>query len=186
MQAQKMMGFTSPGDQRVPISVRDWNALRLACWRSKAAWEITVRAASLIVDRCKHVSGCPAEQVESVPCLPDCPDREMRMDALVILGAARMFAPIDARKAAADPYMAPSREYFSEMIAELASAQAEIGVLRATLQANGIQVPAPPEREEPAEFEAAEQSDIAEQIEAVKLELEDRESDDEEEEEITQ
>ena len=179
MQAQKMMGFESPGDQRVPISVRDWNALRLALWRSKAAWEIATRAASAIVDRCKHTSGCPAEQVESEPCLPDCPDREMRMDALVVLGAARMFAPIDARRAAADPYMAPSREYFSEMIAELASAQAENGILRATLRANGVQVPSPPEREEPAQFERPEQSDIAEQIEVVKLELEDRESDDE-------
>jgi hypothetical protein len=66
------------------------------------------------------------------------------MSTLVILNAARMFAPFDARRAASDPYFAPSREYFSEMIAELGATQIEIEVLRATLRDAGLEVPTPP------------------------------------------
>jgi hypothetical protein len=150
-----MMGFSAPGDQKVPISVRDWNALRLALWRSRVGWEIAAREAADIVDRCAHTEGCPGRDDETMPCPSNryenhvivqegCPDREQRMSALVVLNAARMFAPIDARKAASDPYMAPSREYFSEVIADLAAAQAELDVLRAALSAAGIAAPPSP------------------------------------------
>lgn len=144
MNPSKMMGFESLGDQRVPIAVRDWNGLKLALWRSKVAWDIALRAAAEIIDRCEHAEGCPGKESETTPCLPYCSDRELRMSALVILNAARMFAPIDARRSANDPYLAPSREYFSEVVAELASAQAELEALRAA----GVEMPAPPENTE--------------------------------------
>lgn len=127
---QKMMGFDTPGDQRVPVPVRDWNAMRLALWRSKVSWDIVVQAAAELVERCAHMEGCPGKSVETEPCLQDCPDRELRMSALVILNAARQFAPADARKPADAPYYAPSREYFSEVLAELVVAQTELEVLR--------------------------------------------------------
>jgi len=173
MQPRKMMGFESPGDQKIPVPVRDWNGMKLALWRSKVAWEIAAREAAEILGRCKHIDGCPAAQDETQPCLSDrwakepqgpeetdeeygsrpgvraqegCSDRELRMSALVILNAARMFAPIDARRLAADPYAAPSREYFSEMIAELGAAQIERDVLRAALQEAGADVPTPIEQ----------------------------------------
>jgi hypothetical protein len=124
--SRKMMGFVSPGDSRVSITVRDWSALKLALWRSQEAWRIAARAAAEIVVRCAHVDDCPGKELESEQCLPNCPDREQRMSALVILGAARMFAPVDARRPASEPYFAPTREYFSERLAELAAAQAEL------------------------------------------------------------
>lgn len=143
------MGFTTPGDQRVPIPVRDWNGLKLALWRSKTAWEITARAAVEILEQCVHALGCPGIETETDPCLSHCRDRELRMSTLVILNAARMFAPIDARHPANGPYLAPSREYFSEVIAELGVAQLELEALRELLRAAGMPVPTPPPNPNP-------------------------------------
>ena len=125
-----MMGFETAGDQRVPVPVRNWNAMKRALWRSRVGWEITMRAASGIVERCAHAEGCPGAKLEAEPCLQDCPDREQRMDALVILNAARQHAPVDATAPAKEPYSAPSREYFSEVIAELAITQMRLEMLR--------------------------------------------------------
>lgn len=125
-----MMGFNSPGDQKVSLPIRDWSAVKLALWRSKMALEIAARAAVEIIARCEHVEGCPAKGLETEPCLPTCPDREQRMSGLVVLNAARMFAPVNARRPASEPYFAPSREYYSEILAELVSTQAELEALR--------------------------------------------------------
>lgn len=149
-QQRKMMGFETTGDQKVPVRVRDWTALKLALWRSKVAWDITERAAAAIVDRCEHAENCVALQIETEPCSPDCPDRETRMDALVVLNAARMFAPVNAVARANEPYMAPSREYFSEVIAELVTTQLENEALREALSAAGLDIPAPPVNATPA------------------------------------
>lgn len=170
MDQKKMQGFEIPGDQKIPVTVRDWNGMKLAAWRSKVAWEIAAREATEILRGCEHVNGCPGEDDDTQPCVSDrwekphqeaddtdgvylaapgvqvqkgCPDRELRMSALVVLNAARMFAPIDARRVAADPYMAPSREYFSEMIAELAATQVENNALREALRAANVPVPSP-------------------------------------------
>lgn len=149
MQPRKMMGFVTPGDQKIPVSVRDWNGMKLALWRSKVAWDIAERTAAEILERCDHEPGCAAQQDETEPCAPGCIDRELRMSTLVILNAARMFAPIDARQPAAGPYMAPSREYFSEIVAELGATQLELDVLRKVLFEAGIEPPTPPENTEP-------------------------------------
>lgn len=170
MDPRKMMGFVSPGDQRVPIMVRDWSAMKLALWRSKTGWEIAAREAAAILDRCRHADGCPATEDETKPCLSDvyakeaqlesetddeyaqragvrtqegCPDREQRMSALVVLNAARMFAPVDVRRPANEPYFAPSREYFSEVLSDLGAAQIELEVLREALRAAGVPIPSP-------------------------------------------
>lgn len=152
-----MMGFATPGDSRVSITVRDWSALKLALWRSKTGWETVVRAALEIVDRCRHVDGCPGKDSELEPCVADryesaepdlpatlkesgCPDREQRMSALVVLGAARMFAPIDARRLSNEPHTAPSREYYSEILASFAAAMAELEALREKYEA-GVSPP---------------------------------------------
>jgi hypothetical protein len=175
MQPRKMMGFEVPGDQKIPVSVRDWNGMKLALWRSKVALERSERAAIEILERCEHLEGCPAVQDETRPCLSEryakvqddsetddefaarpsvlvqegCRDREIRMSANVALSASRTFAPIDARQPAAGPYMAPSREYFSEIVAELGVAQLELDVLRKMLFEAGIEPPMPPENTEP-------------------------------------
>jgi hypothetical protein len=149
MHPHKMMGYEVPGDQKVPVPIRDWNAMKLALWRSKVAWEIAMRQAIEILGRCDHAEGCPGKDDEGEPCLLDrystekdgtqvliergCPDRELRMSALVILNAGRQFAPVDARRPADAPYFAPSREYFSEVMASLVSAQTELEALRAKL-----------------------------------------------------
>ena len=140
MKPREMMGFEAPLDQKVLVPVRNWNAMRLAIWRSKVAWEIAARAALEITDGCSHAKGCSGEDGELEPCLPECPDRERRMSALVILNAARMFAPADARHPANAPYSAPSREYFSEVLSDLAAAQIQLEALRAM----GVQMPEPP------------------------------------------
>jgi hypothetical protein len=172
MQSRKMMGLEIPGDERVPVPARDWRGMKLALWRSKAAWEMAECAAREIVERCKHVEGCPGAVVETEPCLPyryekspqgvdetdeaytkrpgalvqqGCPDREQRMSALTILNAARMFGPIDARRPADEPYYAPSREYFSEVLGDLGAAQAELEVLRGGVQQ--VTLPTPNEQE---------------------------------------
>lgn len=165
-----MQGFEVPGDQKIPVTARDWNAMKLACWRSKVAWEIAAREAAAILNQCDHSIDCEGILDDTRPCLSDrwekspqadgetdeeytarpgvrvqqgCPDRELRMSALVILNAARTLAPVDARRVAADPYMAPSREYFSEVLATLSAAQVEIEALREVLRAAGLEVPAP-------------------------------------------
>lgn len=129
MDNAKLMGFVTPGDQKVPVTVRVWDATRLALWRSKRSWEIAQKEATSILTRCAHMEGCEAKTIETASCLSDCPDRELRMSALVILNAARQFSPLDARRLAEGPYFAPSREHFSEVIAELIACQATIEAL---------------------------------------------------------
>ncbi len=170
MDPRKMMGFENPGDQKIQVTFRDWGAMKLALWRSKTAWEIAKREATVILDGCAHAEGCPAAQDETRPCLADsyekspqtdgetneeyeerpfervqmgCPDRELRMSALVVLNAARMFAPVDARRPADGPYFAPSREYFSEVLSELGAAQIELAALREALREAGVPPPTP-------------------------------------------
>lgn len=143
MDARKMMGFNPPGDERVPVPVRNWNAMKLALWRSKTMWERAAIAAASILERCVHAEGCQGAEVETAPCSMKCADRETRMDALVILNAARMFATIDARKPADGSYFAPSREYFSEVLTALASLQVENDLLRDALRKAGVEPPSP-------------------------------------------
>lgn len=115
---------------KVPVDPRHWEALKRAVWRSKQFWEIALREATEIVRGCAHMTGCAAESSETEPCLPDCPDRERRMSALVILNAAREFAPGNVAPAAEGPYFAPTREHFSSVLAELAACQVEIEKLK--------------------------------------------------------
>ena len=152
MEPRKMMGFEAPGDQRVPVSVRDWTAMKLAMWKSRFALEIVMRNASAILDRCKHEKDCPGATSETEPCFAGCPDREQRMDALVAMNAARMFAPINANQPM-EPYFAPSRERYCEMISELGATQVERDALREMLRSMGVDPPTPPENTEPARLE---------------------------------
>lgn len=124
MHPDKMMGRVS--ERRVTIDERWWVAMKLALWRSKVAWEIVSTQAEAILSDCVHAPGCEGKDAEREPCNQDCPDRERRLSALVILNAARQFAPIDAKKAAEAPYIAPSREYFSAVIAELVVCQSQL------------------------------------------------------------
>ena len=157
MEAAKLMGFETPGDQKVPVTVRDWNAQKLALWRSRGLSEIALREAEEIIARCRHLPGCLGAEEESAPCLATtyakveggdesevvtegCPDREIRMSALVILNAARQLSPEDARMPR-EPYFAPSREYYSEVIATLGATQIENEMLRAALRDAGLTVP---------------------------------------------
>lgn len=142
MDSKKLMGFESPGDQKFQVTFRDWNAMKLAVWRSKVGWDIAQRQALEILERCNHLDGCPGAKSETEPCLAPtfgeegkvvqvgCPDREIRMSALVVLNAARQFAPANARRLAEQPYFAPSRELYSEVLSELGAAQAELEALR--------------------------------------------------------
>ena len=143
MNPDKLMGRESPADQKVSMRVGDWNAMKLALWRSRVALEIAAKEAEEIVARCTHAKGCPGVESETETCLPICGDREIRMSALVVLNAARQLAPVDARPLAAQPYYAPSREYFSEVIATFATMQAEVELLREIVRKAGIEVPAP-------------------------------------------
>ena len=127
---KKLMGFETPADKKVPIRSGDWDAMKLALWRAKSSCETVAREASDLLESSKHADGCPGKDDETKPCLAACPDREKRLSALVILNAARQNAPVDAKKLADGPYFAPSREHFSEVIAELAAAQIEIKQLR--------------------------------------------------------
>jgi hypothetical protein len=141
---KKMLGWESPDDKKVQVPQGHLNAQKLALWRSKVAWDIAVRQAEEIVDACDHDPECPALTSETGICLPGCRDREIRMSALVILNAARQFAPIDARQLAKMPYYAPSREQFSEVLGELAATQAELEAIRGS----AVTVPAAEEFKE--------------------------------------
>lgn len=143
MDFKKMGGWESPDDKQVPIKVGVWNAQKLGLWRSKVGWDIAARQAEDIVGRCKHTEGCPSEVSETEPCLLSCPDREVRMSALVILGAARQFAPVDAKRLASMPYYAPSREQFSEVLSELAATQAELAAIRGSAVTAPAENPVP-------------------------------------------
>lgn len=142
---RRLMGFETPGDQQVPVTVRDWEAMRRAVWRSAVGWEIAERQAAEILERCDHVEDCPGAASETEACLQGCRDREIRMSALVILSAARQHAPTDARKPADGPYFAPSREYFSEVLSSLHAAQVENTRLHEELhKAQGVALPHSP------------------------------------------
>jgi hypothetical protein len=54
-----------------------------------------------------------------------------------------MFAPIDAKQLAREPYHAPSREFFSDVVAELSATQIENDTLREMLRTAGMEVPSP-------------------------------------------
>jgi hypothetical protein len=140
MDNKTMMGLVTPGDQKVAVPIRDWGAMKRGLWRSRTSWEKTIRAAFAILGRCKHAEGCPGKEHEFEPCLEECPDREQRMDALVILNAAREFAPLDARRLANEPYYAPSRERYSDVLTELSAVQAELEAMHAA----GFKIEPPP------------------------------------------
>lgn len=158
MEPAKLMGFETPDDKKVPVSVRDWNAQKLALWRSRGLAGIAIHEAEVILSRCKHRDGCPGAESETEPCfsstykkdddsasevlIEGCPDREQRMSALVILNTARQLAPADARKPVA-PFYAPSREYYSEVMAALGASQIENEMLRKLLREADIPVPEP-------------------------------------------
>ena len=129
-QQRKLMGLDSPLDQKISVTVRDWNVIKIALWRNRVAWEIVTRSAEEMVESCAHMEGCPGKSSETSPCLRDCPDREMRMSVLVILNAARPFGQFIVNKPADAPYYAPSREYYSSLLAELMVARAELEALR--------------------------------------------------------
>lgn len=141
---RRMMGLDAPSDQKVAIRIRDWNALKLAVWRSRVGWEIVAREATEIVRRCLHAPGCLGATDDSAPCLNDCADREQRMSALVVLNATRLLAPFDASQPATEPYMAPSRELYAEIIAELAATQIELDAYRAKVGRDTERVQPPP------------------------------------------
>jgi hypothetical protein len=126
---RKMMGFDIPGDEAVSVTSREWMAMRLALWRSKVAWDIVARSAAELVAGAEHAEGCPGKASESEACLRECPDREVRLSALVVLGAAKQSTPSFNRPPDA-PYFAPSREHFSEVVAELNAQKAELEALR--------------------------------------------------------
>lgn len=128
---RRLLGYDTDADRMVSLPVRHWDALKLALWRSKVAWDAVLPQARLLLEGCGHAAGCPGIESETEPCGPDCPDRERRMSALVILAASRQFAPVDARKVAEAPYVAPSRERFSELVAALIAAEAELEALHA-------------------------------------------------------
>ena len=138
---QHMLGLDP--EKKVQVDTRVWFAQKLALWRSKVGWGIAVRQAEEIVERCRHTEGCPGATDEQARCLESCPDRENRLSALVVLNAARQFEPPNASKLANQPYMAPTREYFSDVIAELAACQAELENIR------GTAVTMPPETDPP-------------------------------------
>lgn len=129
MDAQKKMGLRIPGDEKVTVPARHWQAARLALWRSKHAWDIAMREAKQVLDRCEHAPECAGKGNETEVCQRDCPGREARLSALVILNAGRQFT-IDVNRPADAPYFAPSREHFSEVIGELLACQAELEAIR--------------------------------------------------------
>lgn len=130
--SQQHMAALEPEPQ-TKIDNRVWFGMKLALWRGKVAGDIAVRQATEIASRCRHADGCAAIEDEFSTCLPACPDREIRLSALVVLNAGRQFAPVNASKLANQPYTAPSREYFSAVVAELAACQAELETLRGTV-----------------------------------------------------
>lgn len=162
---RQMMGFETPGDEKVPVTVRDWDAMRRAAWRTAKALEIIANNAAEALDRCQHTEGCPGAVSETEPCLsavltrPGCRDREARMSLLVILNAARQAAPVTVANRPNDEYFAPSREYYSEVFSTLAAAEIEIGELRAKLgdaspwRAKPLEVPSLVARAEPTPAE---------------------------------
>jgi hypothetical protein len=131
MDHNRMMGHAA--DKRIQVDTRVWFGQKLALWRSKVGWEIAVKQAAEITARCKHAPECAGADDETEPCSDSCPDREVRMSALVILNAARQFTPPMASKLAEQPYAMASREYVSALIAELAACQAELETLRGTV-----------------------------------------------------
>jgi len=126
-----LQGFQD--EKKVPVDVRHWEALRRLVWRMKVCWGFVENEALSLLSSCRHADGCPAVASKDEPCLPECPDRQTRLSALVFYNNAHEFAHADVHRATGSGYVAPSREYFDAVLGELTAAQAELTALRETV-----------------------------------------------------
>jgi hypothetical protein len=115
-----MLGFQPEG--KVTIDVRHWDALRRIVWRMKTSWGFVENECNAIIATCRHVDGCRGAVDSTETCHPQCPDRQTRLSALVILANAREFARADVHKPGAN-YIPPTREYFDALVSDLATAE---------------------------------------------------------------
>ncbi len=141
-----MLGFQP--DAKVTIDARHWEALRRIVWRMKVAWGFVEQECLALVATCRHVDGCRGAVESTEPCRAECPDRQTRLSALVVLANAREFARADARKPGAS-YIPPTREYFDAIVSDLVAAEVALDEVRrkvvaATELVPALTEPAPP------------------------------------------
>lgn len=125
---EKMQGFGP--ETKVTIDSRHWDALKRTVWRMQTSWRFVEGAAAAILSRCRHAEGCPGALNMTEPCLRECPDRETRMDALVICSNASGFALTPVGQSHATSYTPPTREHYDLIVAAAVTAEEELDVLR--------------------------------------------------------
>jgi hypothetical protein len=107
--------------QLVPVGARRWKAMRRQMLRMVQSFRYIEKESERILDSARHVEGCPAVADRKRPCLPDCPDREAWLSALVCRANAEQFTILQSSlpKRHADDYRPPPRELFDAICAEL-------------------------------------------------------------------
>jgi hypothetical protein len=140
----KLQGFEP--DTKVTIDSRHWDALKRTVWRMQTSWRFVERAASEILARCRHADGCPGTLDTTAPCLRECPDRETRMDALVICSNASGFIVNAVGQLPATSYTPPTREHYDLIVAAAVTAEEELDALKLKNESSHAE---PPDTEYP-------------------------------------
>jgi hypothetical protein len=116
----KLQGIAPP--EMVSIDVRKWRALKRQMVRMVIGWRHTDREVDRILEACRHADGCLAPTDPTRPCLPECPDRENFLSALVIKRNAEQFSMLQQglpSRVSGEDYRPPPREYFDAIVSEL-------------------------------------------------------------------
>lgn len=139
----------------VPISARSWKAIRRQMVRMVQGYRHVEREIDRVLASCRHADGCPAVRDRKLPCLADCPDREVWLSALVIRGNAEQYTILQSqlpRRVTGD-YSPPSREKFDAIMGELEVLRGAGDVLAELERRSASSVadtePAPPAPEQP-------------------------------------
>ena len=115
----EMQGYEKP--ETVTIDAKRWHGLRRQLVRLVLGFRYTDKEIARILEACRHASGCPAVADRTVPCLRECPDREIHLSALVIKHNAEAYSLLQ-RGLPLRPdgeYHPPSRETYDAVVSEL-------------------------------------------------------------------
>jgi len=123
--SDQLLGFQA--EEKVTIDAKRWQGVRRQLVRLVIGWRYAEKEASRILEVCRHAEGCLGASDRSKPCLPACPDREMRLSALVIQRNAEQYAMV--RETLGLPlrvegeFHPPSRETWDAVISEIEAAR---------------------------------------------------------------
>jgi hypothetical protein len=136
--SDQLLGFQKP--EMVSVDAKKWQAVRRQLVRLVIGWRYAAKESGRILETCRHADGCRAAAGDhTAPCLPACPDREVRLSALVIAHNAELYAML--RETMGLPlrvdgdFHPPSRETWDAVVSELEAVREGKDVLNEIMDA---------------------------------------------------